>query len=182
MTKTKQLKIPELKKHLRTCDKKELIQIITELYKLNSDAAEYLSVKYGGDEEIQALFEKAQQEINNEFFPDRGFGKMRLSHAKKAISRFKKLTNDERKTIELMVYYVEIGTLFTNTYGDIDERFYDSMNSMYDRVIAACEKDEQLFKQLQPRLFNIVENANGIGWGYHDNLADSYNSINWLNS
>ncbi len=40
---------------------------------------------------------------------------MRLSEAKNAISKFKKLANDELKTLDLMLYYVEVGTDFTNT-------------------------------------------------------------------
>jgi hypothetical protein len=67
---------------------------------------------------------------------------MRLSEAKNAISKFNKLSSDDLKTLDLMLYYVEIGTEFTNTYGDIDEKFYNSMVSMYRKVVGACDQDE----------------------------------------
>jgi hypothetical protein len=75
---------------------------------------------------------------------------------------------------------VEFGTAFTREYGDIDERFYDSMESAYDKVVTACEKDETLFKQFRERLYQIIIETDGMGWGYHDNLKDIYYSIGWL--
>ncbi len=116
----------------------------------------------------------------DEFFPAKGFGKMRLTKAKSAITNFKKLTNDHLKTVALMLFYVEVGTEFTNTYGDIDERFYNSMLSMYNKVIMECEKDEKLFHDLKNRLYDVVIKSDGIGWGYHDGLEDLYYSISFL--
>ncbi|WP_240510121.1 hypothetical protein [Virgibacillus profundi] len=88
MTKVTKLKITELKKHLKEYDQKELIGLVSELYKLNNDVQHYLSVKYLGGETIADLFESAEKEIEDEFFPDRGFGKMRLAKAKSAGNQF----------------------------------------------------------------------------------------------
>ncbi|WP_240510122.1 hypothetical protein [Virgibacillus profundi] len=79
-----------------------------------------------------------------------------------------------------MLFYVEVGTEFTNTYGDIDGKFYTSMYSMYDKVVLECEKDENLFKELNDRLYKVVVESDGIGWGYHDGLEERYYSIDWL--
>ncbi|MFD1449140.1 hypothetical protein [Oceanobacillus profundus] len=43
-----------------------------------------------------------------------------------------------------------------------------------------CEKDEALFKTFHNRLYGIVEDSEGIGWGYHDYLGELYYSIPWL--
>src|SRR5690625_7650460 len=88
---------------------------------------------------------------------------MRLAKAKKAISDFKKLTDDSGKVLDLMLFYVENGTEFTLTYGDIDERFYGSMESMYEKVVVACEKDEKLFNKFKDQLYTIVLETSGIG-------------------
>lgn len=180
MAKGIRLKIPELKKNLNEYEHKELIKVIGDLYKLNQEVKDYLHVKIMGEEAVQELFKRAKKEIEEEFFPDKGFGKMRLAKAKKAISNFKKLTNDSTRVLDLMLHYVENGTAFTLTYGDIDERFYYSMESMYQKVVAACEKDEKLFNNFKDRLYTIVLEADGIGWGYHDYLSDIYHSICWL--
>ncbi|GGB61219.1 hypothetical protein F3157_17005 [Virgibacillus dakarensis] len=177
MAKVTKLKIPELKKNLKNYDQKELINVIADLYKLNDDVKDFLSVKFMGEEKIRELFERAKKEIEDEFFPEKGFGKMRLAKAKRAISDFKKLTGDLFRTIDLMLCYVEVGTEFTNTYGDIDEKFYDSMESMFHKVAKACEKDETLFIHFNDRLRAVVADSGGIGWGYHDSLTDIYNSL-----
>ena len=144
------------------------------------DKQNFLSVKFLGEETIHDLYINAKNEIKDEFFPAKGLGKMRLAKAKSAITSFKKLTNDHFRTIDLMLFYVEIGTNFTKTYGDIDEKFYTSMMSMYDKVIIECEKDEKLFKEFKDRLFDIVVESKGVGWGYPDVLEDLYYSITYL--
>ena len=180
MATVKKLKITELKKHLKEYEHKELIGLVSELYKLNIDVAHYLSAKLLGEEVTTDLFESSKKEIKDEFFPSNSFGKMRLAKAKSAITNFKKLTNDHYRTVELMLFYVEIGTKFTKTYGDIDENFYGSMILMYDKVAMECDKDENLFKEIDDRLYEIVVASDGVGWGYPDALADSYYTIQWL--
>jgi hypothetical protein len=180
MSKNNNMKISELKKHLKELDHNELIKVITDLYKLNGGVKDFLNVKFSGNDVIKQLFDRAYEEIKHEFFPEKGFGKMRLAKAKKAISDYKKLTGDNIGAMDLMLSYVEFGTAFTDAYGDIDERFYDSMESAYDKVVTACEKEETLFKQFRERLYHIIIETDGIGWGYHDNLKDIYYSIGWL--
>jgi Family of unknown function (DUF6155) len=174
------LKLSELKKELKEFNQKELIQLISELYKLNKDVQHYLSSQFIGEEAIVDLYEKTKKAIGDEFFPERGDGKMRLGEVKNTISNFKKLSNDELKILDLMLFYVEMGTEFTNTYGDIDSKFYNSMLSMYNKVVMECDKNEKLFITFQERLYSILEEAEGIGWGYHDGLCDIYYSIQWI--
>ncbi|WP_338061897.1 DUF6155 family protein [Virgibacillus indicus] len=169
-----------MKKETQGIRQKELIRLVAELYKLDPNVQQYLSVKFLGEETIHDLYESTKKEIEDEFFPNKGFGKMRLAKAKTAITNFKKLTNDHLRTVDLMLTYVEVGTEFTNTYGDIDEKFYSSMYSMYDKVVTECEKDEELFKEFGDRLYSVVIESDGIGWGYHDGLADLYYSISWV--
>jgi hypothetical protein len=174
------IKLTELKRSLKEHDQKELIQLISELYKLNNDVKDYLSCKFLGEEAINELFEKTKKKVMDEFFPDRGHGKLRLSEAKNAITNFKKLADDRIRTIDLMLYYVELGTEFTNSFGDIDSTFYNSMVSMYDKVAMECDKDEELFLRFEDRLYSVVHMSGGIGWGYHDTLCDIYYSIEWV--
>lgn len=148
-----------------------------ELHKVNKDVQQVLSKKFIGDEAVEAFFLKSQKQIADEFFPDRGFGKLRLKEAQNSITNFKKMTNDLNRTVDLMLYYVEIGTEFTNTYGDIDERFYNSMLSMYENVVNECKKDESLYTIFKERMYNVVEDSGRIGWGYYDTLNDLYFSM-----
>lgn len=116
------------------------------------------------------------------FFQKRGFGKLRLSNAKKAISDFKKICFNEDKLLDLMIFYVEMGVEFTNQYGDIDERFYNSIESMYESVMKKIndKNDRALFLKFRDRLLSIVDNTDGIGWGFHDALCGIYYDLKWV--
>ena len=66
------------------------------------------------------------------FNPDRGLTSLKLSAARKALNGFKKACADPIAVIDLMLFYVEQGVVCTNTYGDIDGPFYDSLISVYE--------------------------------------------------
>jgi hypothetical protein len=73
-----------------------------------------------------------------------------------------------------MIYYVEMGVAFTNTYGDIYDQFYDSMISMYSNVMKKVSGNAVLTNLFRARLEKIVSNTSGIGWGFHDSLVELF--------
>lgn len=82
----------------------------------------------------------------------------------------------------MQLYYVECGTEFTNTFGDIDMKFYDSLCRVYHGVTAAvaeCSTD-RLYQRFGERLKSVVHDSAGIGWGYHDYLVEEYHTIPWM--
>ena len=174
------IKVADLKKQLREYEQKELINLIVELFKANKEVQHILSSKFMGDAAVEFLYSQARKKIENEFFPDRGDGKLRLAEAKKAISTFKKTTNDEKRTVDLMLYYVEQGVDFTNAYGDISESFYGSMVKMFGQVCMECDRNKELYEEFSGRLMRVVEATEGIGWGFHEGLLDSYYIIEWV--
>lgn len=171
------LSVPEIKKVLKGYNPEALVSIIADCYKLSKETKNYIHVLLKPEEAIEALYDESKQKIEEEFFPQRGYAKLRLAVAKKAISDFKKLSNDELLTIDLMIYYVELGVDFTNEYGDISEPFYNSMISMYDNVLKMISGNELLFLKLKERLERIVTKTSGIGWGFHDDLSFLYSEM-----
>lgn len=175
MTKSN-LSITEIKRNLKTYKQEELISIIADCYKLSDAVKKYFDVMFDSENSVNKLFEEAKDSILEEFFPVRGFGKLRLAQAKKAITEFNKLCNDKVKTIDLMLYYVELGVDFTNAYGDINESFYNSMVSMYMNVVKKITSEDGVgwYLQFKERLEAIVTKTSGIGWGFHDDLSEIY--------
>ena len=170
------LSITKIKQNLKTYNQGELIAIIADCYKLSDTVKKYFDMLFDSENAANKLIEETKAAILKEFFPAHGFGKLRLAQAKKAITEFNKLSNDKVKSIDLMLYYVELGVDFTNTYGDISEAFYNSMESMYMNVIKklTSENESGLYLQFKERLHAIVTNTSGIGWGFQDNLLDIY--------
>ncbi len=98
------IKITDLKRQLKEFEQQELIELMVEMFKNSKEVQNYLSSKFLGEKVIEDLFKKARKKIENEFFPDRGDPKLRLAEAKKAISEFTNATNDEKRTVDLMLY------------------------------------------------------------------------------
>jgi TusA-related sulfurtransferase len=170
------ISIPELKKQLKTYKAEELVSIIIDCYKSSSDVKSYIHMMLEPESTENQLFDEAKKKILHQFFPDRGHPKLKLAEAKKAISEFGKLCNNQARTIDLMIYYVELGVSFTNSYGDIDEPFYYSMESMYQNALNKIRTDSGsgLYHLFRDRLKGIVRNTDGMGWGFNDQLAGMF--------
>jgi hypothetical protein len=142
------IKLTDLKKNLKQYNQTELVNLVVEIFKLNNDVQHYLSSKFLGEEATEVLFHEAQKNIKNEFYPDRGHGKLRLAEAKNVIAAFKKTTNDEKRTVDLMLFFVELGVEYTGEYGYISDSFYSNILKMFDSVALECDQDEDTYKEL----------------------------------
>lgn len=168
------MKISELNKNLKEATKGQLIKDIVALYKKNEFVKDYYNSKYceGND---GALLIKYKEIIEHEFFPVNGFGEARLSVAKKAISEYKKINDNPENLSELMVFYVENGVSYTDCYGDINEQFYLSMEGMYERALKHISSNN-LERKFDERCKKIVSDTKNMGWGFHDQLRETYYS------
>ncbi|MDQ8733964.1 DUF6155 family protein [Paenibacillus sp. LHD-38] len=171
-----------LNKYLKRMGQEQLMELVKECYGASKDMERFLTVKMLGEEAVESLFHEYRKKVEHEFFPQRGHGKLKLQEAKKAISEFEKLTGSEKYSFELKLFYVEMGVSFTLTYGDIDERFYESMESMYADVVQTVNFDDtaELFEEYEERICSIVLDTNGIGWGFHDTLSYMHAQIRWI--
>ncbi|HOJ11790.1 MAG TPA: DUF6155 family protein [Clostridiales bacterium] len=178
------LSITELRNILKQWSRESLIDLLVDCYKINSQVKEYISAKYAGQDTIEHIFETYKNKVHDVFFPRSMSAQFKIGEARKAVNDFKKICSDEKLVIDLMLYYVEMGVEFTNTYGDIGESFYNSVESMYQSVIAAINKHKNpaTFNMLSKRLKAVVDDTDGIGWGFHDNLSDMYHDIKWLDA
>lgn len=166
--------LTDLKKYLKNSSKEDLISDILELFKRFSSVKDYYQIKISPQEEIK-VSAKYKKIIEDEFFPTRGLGKAKLSVAKKEIAEYKKIAKSPIAVADIMLFYVEQGVQYTNAYGDIDEPFYNSMESMYEKSVEWIIRYEiqDIFKN---RCIKIVEDTSGIGWGFHDALSDIFSS------
>ena len=103
----------------------------------------------------------------------RGFIQRERGEARKAIRDYRKATRNVSGTVELLMTYVENGTRFTHEYGDIDERFYSSVESALDELATLLRGEaREIYPQFSDRLVKVEKMTEGIGWGFHDFVAD----------
>jgi len=168
----------QIKKAIKDCERDECAEIILEIARSCPQAREFLTFKFTGDN--NSILEEYKKKVRYEFYPPRGYGRLNLREAKKAISDFKKICLDKSMAIEIMLFYVENCVEYTNDYGDIDMTFYNSAISVYGQVINAVNvAGEDVYKKFARRLEAVITNTSGIGWGFPDGLAEMYNNLVW---
>ena len=164
------MSIRDLKKSLDSYDKVKLIDLVAELYSKNKAVKEYLDFSMFSNE--NQILRSYKQKVEEAFFPKRGMD-FKLANGKKAISDFKKLKPSTKSIIDLMMCYVEAGVRFTLMYGDINERFYSSLESVFGEALSLVDKNG-LHDDFKDRAGTIVADTRHIGWGFHDCLSDLY--------
>lgn len=159
--------LTDIKKELKKLDKDKLIDLVADLYKNNKSVKEFLDFYVNPDE--RQLLEKYKEKVFVAFYPKRGYN-YNLKDGKKAISDFKKLGTSIGLLADLMLFYVETGVQFTNDFGDINEAFYNSLATTFVDSLTLMRK-ENLLDNFEDRVEKVVDDTNGIGWGFHDYLV-----------
>ncbi len=72
-----------------------------------------------------------------------------------------------------MLTYVENGTEFTYQFGDINESFYNSLESVLNEMAQLLmQQGREIYPQFRERVQGLTTRAGHIGWGYGDALQD----------
>lgn len=165
----------QIKARLSHLGKDDLLNIIKDLYQLNTDNKVFLVSRLIIDQP-EILAEPYKRAIRREFNPERGFPRLNLQAARKTLTSFKKASADYRAILDMLVYYVEQGVACTRQYGDIDEPFYSSLESAFEEAISLVRSvgNADLAEVFRPRLERIIADTSGIGWGFHDYLSEVF--------
>ena len=169
------MKITELKKQLNAMNKAKLISMPCKLYKANRQCQAIFDVEMCGASAEAPLIESCRKKIHTAFFGRQ----LSLKNARAVISDFRKASQNKESIADLILYYVECGVEFTNLYGDIDERFYSNLESMFAdfvRLLNSMENDS-FYRRQSKRIRAVFEDTHDIGWGFSDEMARIYFDI-----
>lgn len=170
---SKKISLTELKKSIKKKTDYELVEEVAHLYKTFPQVKEYYSASFFNDD--ASVLENYKQKIKDEFVPGCKYNlpRGRLSIGRKAIADYKKVSTSDIGIADIMLTYVESGIIFTTAFGDIDEPFYISMETMYEK---ACKfiKKKGLYDKFENRLKKCLKDTRQMGWGFHDQLNDIY--------
>ncbi|MFZ3140011.1 hypothetical protein [Polaromonas sp.] len=162
-----------IRQQLVTLEKPALLALVKDLYQAAPGNRDFLHARYSPQEGGAEGLEAYRRKIVEQFFPARGFGKLKLAEARKAIRDYRKATGQLAGTMELMMTYVENGARFTEEYGDIDERFYDSVESVLDELAALLLGEAwKLYPEFEHRLARVKNMTADMGWGFGDHVTE----------
>ena len=163
----------ELKKHLQSLSKEQVIEQVLELYGNCKPAKEYFEYLLNPDEKEQ--FRKYKAVIINEFYPkgNRFNPALRFSVAKKAIADFRSLNPSAELLADLMVTLPETACQFTSEYGDMSEHYYDSTVINYEAALKFLQKNN-LLENFKLRCENCVRYAEPCGYGFAGEISQLF--------
>lgn len=163
----------ELNKYLKEMSKVELENEVKKIYSKFKEVKNYYEIEFSQD--TTEILNKYKEKIKLEYFPKRGFGKARNRESRKVITEFKKISIFKKDVIELLLYRAEMMIEFSQQFGDIDEPFYNSLESSYEE---ACKliKEEKLEKLFRTECRRLMNETYHFGWGIYTQLKYYYES------
>ncbi|HLG17047.1 MAG TPA: hypothetical protein VJH03_21480 [Blastocatellia bacterium] len=163
------------RKHLATLDKPALLALVKDLYDSGAGNRDFIQARCQAADSGGEVLETYRNKIVEQFFSKRadGIGALKLGVARKAIRDYRKATGNLSGTAELLMTYAENGAEFTREYGDIDEPFYSSVESVLGELAGLLRREaREMYPQFSERLARVEQMTEGIGWGFHDFIAD----------
>lgn len=163
----------ELKKHLQSLTKEQVIEQVLELYGNCKPAKEYFEYLLNPDEKEQ--FVKCKAIIINEFYPKGNWynPSLRFSVAKKAIADFRSLKPSPELLADLMVTLPETACKFTSEYGDMSEQFYTTAVNNYEAALKFLQQNN-LLENFKLRCEDCVKYAEPCGYGFADEIKELF--------
>ena len=161
----------DIKKVLAEFSSKQLLELAQDLYKFSSENKSFFHTRFLDSKDGKVDLAPYKKRIQKAISPESG--RYSLSKGRQAINEFKKATGNIHDTLELMLYYVHCGNNFTLELGDIDEPFYNSMESMFDSMVKKLiqTKDNDLMVEFLEKMEKEYNRVDGIvGWWYPDSL------------
>ena len=163
MTEKKSTGWQSVRQRLNGWSKPALISLVKDLYEASPDNRDFLQARFQAEGDAGVALEKYRRKIVEQFFPARGDGKLKLGEARKAIRDYRKATGNLEGTIDLMLAYVENGTEFTQEFGDINESFYNSLESVLNEMAQLLMIEG---RELYPQI-SRADSAVGDPSGWH---------------
>jgi hypothetical protein len=165
-----------LKDQIETQGKKELIALVGDLFDLSPNNRDFLGARYAGasDDAVGAVG-RYKKTVSEAICPDLIYNRnarIDFARARKAVSDFRRACDDPGRVLDLMIYYVEVGTRQASSIGIDYESYYTSLESMFSPVIRMLKgKEQKRLAEFLPRLKKVVLSATDA-WGYQDSLED----------
>jgi hypothetical protein len=164
----------DVKRSIKDIEASQIVELVEELYQLSDENMNFLHARFIGGATSLKIYRKI---ILDSLYADvlDDDDNFDFEKADKAIKTYANATKDTEGVADLMIYYVECGNKFTLDYGDINEAFYDTLIKMYEKAIESIRKmPEGKQEPFRKRLEKIMKSAEGIGWGYYDDLCHFY--------
>ena len=142
------------------------------MYKSSNQVKEILSSKFIGAVYLEEVLNTYKKKMFDEMYP-KGYRTPSLNNGRNLINDFKKF-GDTGSTLDLMLYYVELGVRYTYEYGSMNQAFYDGLCRVYGEFIELFDNEgtEDLYYKFNSRVDSLLSKTCDIGWGLGEYFMD----------
>ena len=152
------MKWSDIKRPLSALNERELVRVISDLYKLSKTNRNFLDARFGSQDVAIDAYRKIVDEC---MYPDtrRGWS-VQIARAQRAVSQYQKASRDQLGTTHLMVCCVELGIEFCRDHAYVEEALQESLLRMYTRAISEVQSlPESDWGAFRERLEAAAESA-----------------------
>jgi len=159
------------RQQMKSWSRPALLALIKDLHDASAENRDFLLARFQAEDAGGEALEGYRTRIVEQFFPRRGFGKLKLAEARKAIRDYRHATGNVAGAIDLMLTFVESGTKFTREFGVVETTYYSRLASMMNEMSGLlCNEGVELYPRFRGRIRQLASHADHIGWGYGDYL------------
>ncbi|MDK2911649.1 MAG: hypothetical protein PWR29_606 [Methanolobus sp.] len=161
------------RRRLNSLEKAELIALVKDMMGLSADNKLFVrsALADAGDIEVEKYKKKISRALS---YNMRGTKDWDLKEAGRIIWYLEKATADPMIRADVYVHTVVQGHRITDELGDIDQDYYHTMEDFYEgaaKWVLAAQMQGHDISRLKESLHEVMLKAQGIGWGYCDELS-----------
>lgn len=166
----------DLKTKLADFDRAGLIGLIQDLYAGNAENRNFLHARYAlGNDVLNPYKVTLARWLWPDVFRNQDTS---VAKAKKAISDYRKAIGRPEGLAELMVFYCEQATGFSNDVGMQDEGYFDALVRMFQQALKVIGSlPEQDRQELLGRLDAVCNISHNLGYGVGDDMNEMLDGV-----
>ncbi len=161
----------DVKAKLADFDREGLIGLVQDMYGASKDNRAFLHARFtlGGD-----VLKPYKATIDRWLWPDVFKNQdTSVSSAKKAIADYKKAVGESAGMAELMVFYCERASGFSNDIGLQDEGYFDALVRMFEQALNTIDTLPAAQRpELWARLEEVRRRSHNLGYGVGDDMDE----------
>jgi len=159
----------DLKAKLADFDRTSLLGLVKDLYHASKDNQAFLHARFGLGADVLKPY---KVKIHRWLWPDVLKNQdVSASKAKKVITDYTKAIGQSEGVAELMVFYCERASDFSNAFGFADEAYFNALVKMFEQAlnISATLQIDQRAAMLD-RLDDVRSISHNFGYGVGDDM------------
>jgi nitrate reductase NapAB chaperone NapD len=159
----------DVKAKLAEFDRISLLGLVKDLYGVSKDNQAFLHARFGlGAEVLKPYKTRIDRWLSPDLLKNQSVS---ASKAKKAITDYKNAIGRPEGLAELMVFYCERASDFSNALGFADEAYFSALVKMFEQALKiSITLENQQRHDLLDRLDDVRSISHNLGYGVGDEM------------